>query len=94
MTTEQFIGVIDRFEGDLAVILLEADGDVVDEKVVERDELPERAAHVDAILDVEFTDGEITDLSYDQEETVRRKDHTQSRFDRLAKRPPNESDRE
>ena len=94
MTTQRFTGVIDRFEADLAVILLEEDGNVVDEKVVERDELPTEAAHADAVLDVELTDGEITALSYDRDETVRRKDRAQSRFDRLAKRPPNEDDDE
>lgn len=94
MVTENFTGVIDRFEGDLAVILLEADGEVVDEKTLEREELPDDGAHADAVLDVELTDGEVTDVSYDREETVQRKERAQSRFDRLAKRPPNDSDSE
>ena len=94
IATEYFTGVIDRFEGDLAVILLEADGEVVDEKVLERDEFPDDGAHADAILDVELIDGEITDLSYDREKTVQRKDRAQSRFDRLAKRLPKDSDEE
>ena len=94
MPTKHVTGVIDRFEADLAVILLEEDGAVVDEKVVERDELPSEADHADAVLDVELTDGEITELSYDRDETVRRKDRAQSRFDRLAERPPNENDDE
>ncbi|RBI60427.1 DUF3006 domain-containing protein [halophilic archaeon] len=92
MTTQQFTGVIDRFEDDLAVILLEADGEVVDEIVLEHDEIPAEAAHPDAVLEVTLTDGEVTDLSYDTAETADRKNRAQSRFDQLAERPPNEDD--
>lgn len=92
MTTQQFTGVIDRFEDDLAVILLEADREVVDEIVLERDEIPAEAAHPDAVLEVTLTDGEVTDLSYDAAETADRKNRAQSRFDRLAERPPSEDD--
>ena len=83
MTTQQFTGVIDRFEEELAVILLEADGDVVDEIVLDRSELPAEAAHSDAILEVTLTDGEVTELSYNPDETTDRKERAQSRFDRL-----------
>jgi hypothetical protein len=92
MTTQQFTGVIDRFEEDLAVILLEADGEVVDELVLAREELPTEAAHSDAVLAVTLIDGEVTDLSYNPTETTDRKERAQSRFDRLARRPPNDDD--
>jgi hypothetical protein len=94
MTTQQFTGVIDRFEEEFAVILLEADGDVVDEIVLDRSELPDEAAHPDAILEVTRTDGEVTELSYDPVETTDRKDRAQSRFDRLAERPPSDDEGE
>jgi hypothetical protein len=94
METQQFTGVIDRFEDDLAVVLLEADGEVVDEVVLERDELPSEAAHTDAVLVVTITDGAVTDLSYDAAETAERQERAQSRFDRLAERPPSEDDPE
>ena len=90
MSTQQFTGVIDRFEEELAVILLEADGEIVDEIVLDRAELPAAAGHPDAVLAVTLTDGEVTELSYDAAETEARKDRAQSRFDRLAERPPNE----
>ncbi|MCD2201601.1 DUF3006 domain-containing protein [Halobacterium sp. KA-4] len=88
MTTEQFTGVLDRFEDDLAVILLEEAGDVVDEVVVERTDLPEEAAHPDAVLEVTLTDGGVTDLVYDAAATANRTERAQSRFDQLAERPP------
>lgn len=90
MCTTQFTGVIDRFEDDLAVILLEEDGDVVDEVVCDREELPAEAAHVDAVLAVTLTDGEVTELLYEPDETADRKERAQSRFDRLAERPPDD----
>lgn len=92
MSTQQFTGVIDRFEDDLAVILLEADGEVVDEVVLDREDLPAEAAHPDAVLEVTLTDGEVTDLSYDATETADRKERAQSRFDRLAERPPSDDE--
>lgn len=92
MTTHYYTGVIDRFEDDLAVILLEEEGDVVDELVLDRGDLPVDATHVDAILEVTFEDGEVTDIVYDAAETENRKDQAQSRFDRLAERPPSEDD--
>jgi len=61
MTTQYYTGVIDRFEDDLAVILLEDDGDVVDELVLDRGDLPTDAAHEDAILEVTLEDGEVTE---------------------------------
>ncbi len=92
MATSYYTGVIDRFEEDLAVILLEADDDVVDELVLDRDELPADAAHVDAVLEVTLDDGEVIDLVYDAGETATRKDQAQSRFDRLSERPPSDDE--
>lgn len=92
MPTTHYIGVIDRFEDDLAVILLEADGEVVDELVLDRADLPVDADHPDAVLEVTLTDGEVSDLVYDPAETRVRKERAQSRFDRLAERPPSDDD--
>ncbi|WP_200532190.1 DUF3006 domain-containing protein [Halorubrum sp. LN27] len=93
MTTSQYIGVLDRFEDDLAVILLEQDGDVVDEQGIDRDDLPAGGDHVDAIFQITGDDsGAILELEYDAETTRNRKERAQSRFDRLAERPPNDDD--
>lgn len=89
MSTYKFTGVIDRFEDDLAVVLLEVYGDVVDEIVIDRSKLPADAAHPDAVLEITLTgDGEVTAIEYDPEESTDRKERAQSRFDRLAERPP------
>ncbi len=93
MSTHQFTGVIDRFEDDLAVVLLEVYGAVVDEIVIDRSELPTDAAHPDAVLEVTLTgDGQVTAIEYEPEESADRKEQAQSRFDRLAERPPEDDD--
>lgn len=93
MTTSQCIGVIDRFEDDIAVVLLEQDGDVVDEQGINRDNLPAGGNHVDAVFQITRDDiGAILELEYDAETTRTRKDRAQSRFDRLAERPPTDDE--
>lgn len=72
----------DRFEDDLAVILIEASGEVIDEIVLDRIELPANAPHPDAVLEVTLTsDGEVVALEFAAAETVDRKEQAQSRFD-------------
>lgn len=88
MDSRQLTGVIDRFEEDLAVVLLEDDGDVVDETTIERSELPENAAHTNAVLSVTLSGDTVLDVSYNEEETTRRTQDARERFDRLAERPP------
>ncbi|MDH5021401.1 DUF3006 domain-containing protein [Halobacterium rubrum] len=83
-----YSGVVDRFEGDRAVLLLEADGETVAERVVDSERLPEDGRHVDAVLDVQIRDGEIVGVAYDPEQTASRADRAQRRFDELSRRPP------
>ena len=93
MTTSQCIGVIDRFEDDIAVVLLEQDGEVVDEQGIDRDDLPAGGDHVDAVFQITRDDsGAIQELEYDAETTRTRNERAQSRFDRLAERPPNDDE--
>lgn len=89
MTTDgEYTAVIDRFEGDLAVLLLERNSETVDDVAVPRAELPPDARHQDAVLRVTVEDGEVQQATYEAEETDKRKDRAQSRFDRLSQRPP------
>lgn len=89
----RYVAVIDRFEGDRAVVLLETEEEeTVGELLVPREHLPEPARHADAVLQVTVSDGEFRAASYDEAETERRKRDAQARFDRLARRPPHESD--
>jgi hypothetical protein len=92
-----YTGIVDRFEGEHAVVLLEADGETVGERVLDRTRLPEDADHVDAVLRVEIRDGDVVDTSYEPGESERRSERAQRRFDELSSRPPSadeESDTE
>ncbi|MFC6835303.1 DUF3006 domain-containing protein [Halomarina ordinaria] len=86
----EYTAVLDRFEGDDAVLLLEEDGETVGDVVVPRTDLPSRARRQDAVVTVRIEDDAVVDLDYDPEETTRRREDAQSRFDRLARRPDDE----
>jgi len=83
-------GVVDRFEGEQAVLLLESDAEVVDEVVVDEREIPEDGRHVDAVLCVELEEEDVVRISYDAAETEERKTSVQDRFERLSERPPSD----
>lgn len=87
-----YTAVVDRFEGDLAVLLLEADGETVGERVLDRERLPEAGRHVDAVLTVELDDGDVASLDYEPETTESRAENAQRRFDELSQRPPSRTD--
>lgn len=86
----EYTAVIDRFEGDLAVLLLEHEEDTVEDIAVDRSVLPNEARHIDAVLSVVVQDGELLDASYRPDETRLRKESAQERFDRLSQRPSSE----
>lgn len=93
MTTDgEYTAVVDRFEEDQAVLLLEADGETVDEIVVGATALPEDGRHANAVLDVEVVDGELVAVTYREEETETRSEKAQRRFDELSQRPPDSDD--
>lgn len=87
-----YTAVVDRFEGDSAVLLLEADGETVAEHVLDVERLPEEGRHVDGILEVEIEDDAVVDVTYAPEETAERADRAQRRFDALSERPPSSED--
>ncbi|WP_336000158.1 DUF3006 domain-containing protein [Halorientalis halophila] len=84
--------VLDRFEDELAVLLVEGEEDLVGELVVDQKELPEDGQHVDAVFTVEIATGELSAATYQAAETNDRTDESQSRFDRLSQRPPSDDD--
>lgn len=88
----EYVAVVDRFEDDLAVLLVEDDGETVGELAVPRRRLPGAGCHQDAVLDVTVRDGSLARARYDESETDRRSTEAQDRFDRLAERPPSEDD--
>ncbi|WP_254525571.1 DUF3006 domain-containing protein [Natrinema caseinilyticum] len=83
-----YTAVVDRFEDDLAVVLLEDDGETVGELVVTEDRLPESGRHVDAVLRVELEDGDPVQITYESRETSDRATEARRRFDELSRRPP------
>ena len=91
-----YTAVLDRFEdeqgGDsVAVFLLEGDDGVVAEKLLDERRLPEDARRPDAVCELRVEDDDVVDVEYDAEETDRRASSAQSRFDRLARRPDDDS---
>lgn len=86
-----YTAVVDRFEGDLAVLVLERDGEAVDDVAVEADSIPEEAGE-GAVLEVVLEDGWLVDATYQPEATRTRREDAQDRFDALASRPPDDDE--
>ena len=89
-----YTGVVDRFEGDQAVVLLEADGETVAERALPSSRLPEDGRQVDAVVSVTVRDGDVTDVAYRAEASERRADRARRRFDALSSRPPSAEESE
>lgn len=97
MSEGTYTAVLDRFEvtqsdDELAVILLEAEGEVVDELVLTSELVPAAGRHEDAVFEISIDDEEVTEIAYRPDETRQRREAAQSRFDRLARRPSNTDD--
>ncbi|WP_336363010.1 DUF3006 domain-containing protein [Halalkalicoccus salilacus] len=86
-----YTATVDRIEEEIAVCLLEDDGEVVDERHLDRERLP---ADCDegAVLELTVRADRIEELSFDPERTRERRERAQRRFDRLSRRP--DEDRE
>lgn len=91
-----YTAVLDRIESgadeDLAVLILEADGEAVDDLVVPVDDLPEEGRKPDTVLEVIVEDGEFASATVEEAETERRSERAQDRFDRLSRRLADEQD--
>jgi hypothetical protein len=86
-----YTATLDRFEdapdGELAVLVVERDGEPVGQLDFPVAAIPTDGRSVDAVFSVDWTD-ERFELVYRPEETTRRRESAQARFDRLAQRPP------
>ena len=83
-----YIGVIDRIvDGETAVILVEDEGEVVEQFDVAVKELPDDAAER-AVLEIEVDSDDLVSIEFLREETESRQEAAQDRFDRLSKRFP------
>lgn len=77
-------GVVDRIVNDLAVILLEDDGELVDQTTLPVEELPDPAGEEGAVLELVMDGDEVDRVRYDKPETDRRQEETDDRFEELA----------
>lgn len=86
--------VLDRFEDTresrVAVLVVEGEERPLGDLLVDPGELPEAARHQDAVLEVTIEGGELREATYEERETSDRRESAQSRFDRLAERPPDD----
>lgn len=86
-----YTATLDRFEDapgtELAVFVVERDGEAVAQLDLPTDVVPTEGRQPDAVFDLVVTDSRF-ELSFRAEETARRTEEAQSRFDRLAQRPP------
>jgi hypothetical protein len=87
-----YTAVLDRFEGEYAIVQLEADGEALDQVMVERADLPEVGRHQDAVFTVKVSDTELVAVEYEPETTEERQADAQDRFDRLSQRLDDESE--
>ena len=82
-----YTAVVDRIvDGETAVLLLEDDGEVVEQRDVPVETLPD-AARIDGGVLLVTVEGEtITEYEYLPDETAKRRERAQERFNRLSKR--------
>jgi len=89
VTDDTAIAVLDRFEGDRAVLVVERDGGT-EEVVLDRGALPEAGRHADAVFRLRLGDGTAYDPTYLPGRTAERRGRARRRFDRLSRRPPSD----
>lgn len=84
-----YTGVLDRVvDGETAVFLLEADGEVCEEVTMPVEDVPPdvRDAGEGAVCAVTLADGAVEDLTFRADETRDRLERNRDRFDRLSTR--------
>ncbi|MFQ3319132.1 MAG: hypothetical protein ACI8UR_001477 [Natronomonas sp.] len=80
-----YTGTVDRIEAGQAVLLVEAEGETVAERLVPADELPEGVTE-GTVCECTFDDGELAAIEPLPESTEERKARLRERFDRLSER--------
>ncbi|MFT4945440.1 MAG: hypothetical protein ACI9K3_001388 [Halovenus sp.] len=85
-----FSGVVDRVVDDTtAVLLVEEDGEVVEQVTVPAEDLP-AAAGEGGRLSLTFHEGTLVSMEYDAEKTRERTESMREKLDRLSRRLPGE----
>ncbi len=78
-------GTVDRIRDDRAVVLLEADGDTVDEWQLPARDLPADVTE-GTVCELTFRDNTVVDIQAKPDETAVRRQRLRDKFDRLARR--------
>lgn len=82
----EYTATIDRIVGgETAVLLLEEDGEVIEQFDVPTDRLPTECES-GSVVSVTVEDGEIVRIESRPEETAERTERIEERFDRLSRR--------
>ena len=85
--TRTHTAVLDRIvDGETAVLLLEDDADVVEERTLPVDDLPADGRHEGAVFEVVLEGDSSLELTYRGDEERDRRERAQERFDRLSER--------
>lgn len=87
MLDGQYTAVLDRIvDESTAVLLVEADGDVLTQRNEPIDRVPEAGRHEGAVFEVTVDEGVIVAWDYRPKRETARHERLQEKFDRLAKR--------
>lgn len=82
-----FTATIDRIVDDqTAVILLENDGEVIEQLDISVNQLPDATQEEGNVVTVGLAEGEIVSIEYEPEATQQRREAAQDRLDRLSGR--------
>lgn len=82
---------IDRIEEGQAVLLVESDGETVDERHCPAADLPEEAAE-GSVCELTFADDELVDVSVRPDETADRRRRLREKFESLSRRIDEDED--
>ncbi|MFC4990514.1 DUF3006 domain-containing protein [Saliphagus infecundisoli] len=83
--SETYTATLDRIEdGQIAVLLLEEDGETVEQLDVNIERLPEDGQQEGAVLEVSVEEGSLQTAEYLPDVTQSRRKSIQDRFDRLS----------
>lgn len=81
-----YTGTVDRVVDETAVLLLEADGEVIEEVTVPVSQLPSEAQDDGGVLSVTVEDSEVVAVEYQAEETRERRSRIRDKLERLSER--------
>ncbi len=82
----RYTAVVDRIEEGIAVVLVECDGEPVEELHLGSEELPEDVSG-GTVCRITVGGGDIETIEADLAATDERRESARSRFDRLSRRP-------